>query len=390
VGLRQVPASAAAAFVYTLDISYNNIEVLHSECFKPYISLTTLLLDHSNLKKIDPDAFHSLKHLEFTDLSYNEFACVPNDLFTQNPNLKNLSLSNNPLIMLPENAPILISSSLLHLDLSTCILLELSPSSLSQLPNLQSLDISNNQLHALSPDILRPLLKLNDINLSKNPWQCNVEFERLVCWTYNINIRRYMKCSAGNDNKIIYNYHDQDLLCGGPSTVSASYTPSTIIQAAPVDVSSETANRTSVNPFHERTTGLGISSEVITTQNDSMTQKSSTGGKSRHTEQPHSTIVPGKGTSERRENHHEVYARSKATQPSGSKNREENDKEGDCHCGKQDIAQGTIYVQIAVVIYVSIITIISAYFVSRQVILKCRRQRDRYNEQLHEKQNFLS
>jgi hypothetical protein len=358
---------------------------------KPYINLNTLLLNDSNLEQIDPDAFHSLKHLEFTDVSYNELAYVHKDLFTQNPKLKRLSLSNNPLIMLTRNAPILISSSLLHLDLNSCLLSELSPSSLSQLPNLQSLDISNNHLHALSPDILRPLLNLNDINLSKNPWQSDAEFERLVCWTYNINIRqRYMKCSAGYDNKITYNYQDQDVLCGAPSTASASYTPSTIIQAAPADVSSETATRTSVNPFHERTTGLVISLEVMPTQNDSMTQKSSTGDRSRHTEQPHSTIVLEKNTSERRDNRYEVYARSKAAQPSRSKHREEYDKEGDCHCAKQDIAQGTIYVQTAVVIYVSIITIICAYFVSREVRLKWRRQHDRYNEPLHEKKNFIS
>jgi hypothetical protein len=116
-----------------------------------------------------------------------------------------------------------------------------------------------------------------------------------------------------------------------------------------------------------------------------MTQKSSTGGRSRHIEQPHSTIVPEKGTSERRENHYEVYARSKATQPSRAKNGEEYDKEGE-----QDIAQGTIYVQIAVVIYISIITIISAYFVSRQVRLKCRRQYDKNNEPLYEELNFRS
>jgi hypothetical protein len=159
-----------------------------------------------------------------------------------------------------------------------------------------------------------------------------------------------MKCSAGNDNKIIYNYHDQDVLCRAPSTASASYTPSTIIQAAPVDVSSETATRTSVNYFHERTTVLVTSSEVITTQNDSMTQKSSTGGSSRHIEQPHSTIVLEKGKSERRENRYEVDVRSKAAQPSRSKNSEKYDKEGDCHCGNLDIAQGTSHVQIALAV----------------------------------------
>jgi hypothetical protein len=188
-----------------------------------------------------------------------------------------------------------------------------------------------------------------------------------------------MKCSEGNDI-ITYNYHDQDVLCGAPSTASASYTPSTIIQAAPDDVSSETATRTSVNPLHERTNGLVISSEVITTQNDSIT-----GGRSRHIEQSHSTIFPEKGTSEIRDNHYKVYARSKATQPSRAKNREEYDKEGD-----QDNAQGTIYVQISVVIYVSIITIISAYFLSRELRLKCRRQYDKNNEPLYEELNFLS
>jgi hypothetical protein len=105
-----------------------------------------------------------------------------------------------------------------------------------------------------------------------------------------------------------------------------------------------------------------------------MTQKSSTGGRSRHIEQPHSTIVLEKGTSERRENHYEIYVRSKATQPSRAKNSEEYDKEGD-----QDIAQGTNYVIAALV---CVLIIICAYIVSREVRLKCRRQRDSYNEEL--------
>jgi hypothetical protein len=116
-----------------------------------------------------------------------------------------------------------------------------------------------------------------------------------------------------------------------------------------------------------------------------MTQKSSTGDRSRHIEQPQSTIVLEKGKSESRDNHYKIYARSMVTQPSRAINGEEYDKEGD-----QDISQGTIYVQIAVVIYVSIITIISAYFLSREVRRKCRRQYDRYNESLHEKLNFIS
>jgi hypothetical protein len=61
VGLRQVPAFEAAASVYTLDISYNKIEVLDSECLKLYNSLSTLLLNDTKLKQIDQDAFHSLK-----------------------------------------------------------------------------------------------------------------------------------------------------------------------------------------------------------------------------------------------------------------------------------------------------------------------------------------
>jgi hypothetical protein len=330
---------------------------------------------------------------------------------------------------------------LLHLDLNSCKLSELSPSSLSQLPNLQSLDISNNQLHALSPDILRPLLKLNDINLSKNHWQCDAEFERLVCRTYNINKRQSdMICLERNGNKIIYNYHNQSVLCGGPSTASASYTPSTLIQPTPVDVTSETATRTSVNSFHKRTTGSNISSDAITTQNedsatasasytpstiiqpapddvssetatrtsvnsfherttgsvissDAITTQNEDSATASASYTPSTLIQPApvdvssetetrasvnsfheRTTGSNISSHarttqnedsvttsasytfsYEVSARSKATQPARSKNSEEYDKEGD-----QDNAQGTICVPTAVLVYVSIITIICA------------------------------
>jgi hypothetical protein len=78
------------------------------------------------------------------------------------------------------------------------------------------------------------------------------------------------------------------------------------------------ATITPVNSVHERTTESNISFEVITTQNeDSTTQKTSTGSRSRHIEQPHNTTVLEEGTSARRENRDEFYASSMATQHQG-------------------------------------------------------------------------
>jgi Leucine-rich repeat (LRR) protein len=129
----------------------------------------------AKILKMYPGAFNPLKKLKTVDLSYNSFASVPPELFTENPKLQNLSLSNNPLTMQPLDLPILISSSLQYLNLKKCTLSDLSTTSLSQVPNVRFLDLSGNRFTVLSADTLIPLSHLVYIDIRENQWICSAD-----------------------------------------------------------------------------------------------------------------------------------------------------------------------------------------------------------------------
>jgi hypothetical protein len=257
--------------VKKLDLSSNNI-TLHSNFFDGYKNVVTLIMTNAMILQICPGAFHSLKNLQTIDLSYNSFTNVPPDVFKKNPKLEKVLLKNNPLIMQPVNQTILISLSLLHLNLKNCKLEELSDVSLSQLPNMTSLDVSGNRFHTLPVDTLLSLLNLKDIDLTNNPWDCSNDFEKLVCLAYNKSNTqsRNITCSKKNKSEKPYNLQDQRELCKKLSVTRSLVTSITLTPKDLVDVTTDMAIRTTVNFFQN------TSQEYTTTVPQEDTRKGST------------------------------------------------------------------------------------------------------------------
>jgi hypothetical protein len=252
LNLSEVPAVATAAAVKRLDLSDNNIKILNHEGFKSYKDLTTLLLKNSNIQKIDRDAFHLLKNLEFIDISENVLAFFRNDMFINNTKLKNVSLSENPLIMLETNDSILISSSLLCLNMRQCLLRELHPIALSKLPRLEYLDLSENQLEVLSPETLWPLVNLKRIDLGKNQWCCGDDFKSLKYFVRNKKLGHPFACIPEGANKKVYYDRDHDRICSDSSIVSVLFSTTESTSRAPVGVSPK---------MRQQPTTRGISSD---------------------------------------------------------------------------------------------------------------------------------
>ena len=183
--LSHVPTCAQFKSLIEMDLSFNSINEVKPDFFESCSIISTLIMKNGKIEKIAFGAFDSLKDLQTLDLSHNELHYIPHDLVIHNQKLKCFSLSHNPLTMLQDDGPILTSSSLLHLHMENCMISELSTTSLSQLPNLQSLDLSRNELKVLFEATLLQLPNLNEVYLSDNPWTCNEEFEKLVCFAYH-------------------------------------------------------------------------------------------------------------------------------------------------------------------------------------------------------------
>jgi hypothetical protein len=248
LNLSQVPVSSELKSFKKMDLSCKCIKKVWADFFEGCNNLSVLIMKECNIETIVFDAFHSLKNLETIDLSHNYLASIPPNLFTQNRRLKDVSLSHNPLTMLQYDAPILVSSSLLHLRMDNCMISELSNTSLSQLPNLQSLDLSSNGLKVLTADTLLPLEHLNNIKLGGNNWICNNVFERLVCFVYNISNSQphNMKCLMKNGGRKVYNSHE---LCRKLSATTSTVASITSTPKELVDVTTDMTLRTSLNLF---------------------------------------------------------------------------------------------------------------------------------------------
>ena len=234
-----------------MDLSCKCIKKVWADFFEGCNTLSVLIMKECNIETIDVAAFHSLNNLETIDVSHNYLASIPPNLFTQNPRLKEVSLSHNPLTMLQYDSPILVSSSLLHLHMGNCMISELSNTSLSKLPNLQSLDLSYNTLKVLSTDTLLPLERLININLGGNNWICNSDFKRLVCLAYNISNSQphILRCVTKKGERKVYNSHDQYELCRKLSATKSSVASITSTPKELLDVATDATLRTSVTLF---------------------------------------------------------------------------------------------------------------------------------------------
>ncbi|KAJ4430129.1 hypothetical protein ANN_22339 [Periplaneta americana] len=147
--------------------------------------LYKLQLQHNHIGTIDLHAFAGVTELKILDLSYNHLYYLLPAIFEDTPKLKFLYLQGNRL-KLPKG-PILIQQSLEVLDLSSCQLDHFENDAFSKLPALLSLYLKNNQLIRLEVSVLKPLEKLQKIDLVGNPWPCDGKTDELEVWLNNNN-----------------------------------------------------------------------------------------------------------------------------------------------------------------------------------------------------------
>ncbi|GLV37587.1 uncharacterized protein CBL_13859 [Carabus blaptoides fortunei] len=184
----------------TLNLSTNTFTHLHPETFGYNKMLKTLKLSRTYMTQL---VRFNISTLETLDFSVNEIQYFTADDLKLMPSLKYLNLDKNLITRLPRR---IISNSLLHLDLSTCKITDITNETFAYLPNLQELYIAGNRLTGLKPTYLPNNLK--EITLFNNPWRCEChsnEFHDL----FNYVMRLQIKISG-----------EHRLLCQSPENVS--------------------------------------------------------------------------------------------------------------------------------------------------------------------------
>lgn len=150
-----------------LDLSFNKIAMLRPHTFKHLIHAQTLNLSHNHIIHLDRDGFHGMTHLKKLSIACNRIEWLGIDAFNGLSNLKKLDMSNNRLqiIGLGILKPLghLKSLKLNHNNFTVIHAHALYP-----LHNLEYLDLSNNRITRITGDTLYGLKHLKTINLKNN------------------------------------------------------------------------------------------------------------------------------------------------------------------------------------------------------------------------------
>uniref|UniRef100_A0A2D4EY98 LRRCT domain-containing protein n=1 Tax=Micrurus corallinus TaxID=54390 RepID=A0A2D4EY98_MICCO len=153
--------------------------------------LTTLSLDHNQLKEVPISCFSKLKKLTFLDLSSNRLQRLSPDMFSGLGNLERLIVENNPIRCIAPRS-FHWGPKLIAISLKNCSLTDITIGDFQPLDQLVLLDLSANELTRLDPPAAIPPANLS-LDLTGNPWACDCRLNNLLTWVKEHKIHLYSK-----------------------------------------------------------------------------------------------------------------------------------------------------------------------------------------------------
>ena len=179
-GLTHVPNNLSENLVQ-LDLSFNNITEIMKDDFRTLEQVKIIDLSSNQIQILHERSFEHAYCLEELNLSYNSIIHLPHSIFRSNQNLKTLYLKKNRLLAfgdLSKAQHILESKSLIYLDVSFCNITYISCESLKGLPNLKTLKTDGNPLTQQNFEIKNPPKNLKTMKTKS----CNSSiFEKFCC-----------------------------------------------------------------------------------------------------------------------------------------------------------------------------------------------------------------
>ncbi|KJH44654.1 leucine Rich repeat-containing domain protein [Dictyocaulus viviparus] len=218
-----------------LDLRVNLIENISAYAFDGLSSLNRLSLAGNYIRNLEKNIWSGLDVLEEIDLGWNEIHELPNDVFLPvSTNLKTLNLRHNPLNSIPstslKNLRSLILSecplknfgeeqlkdytNLETIDVSKCNLTLIHPDTfINQKRSLKTLHLEHNKLNTLDPKIIEELHELELLDVSENPFICDVGIKDFIVAIEN---RYKVAAKEGKDFTIV---NANETLCDRPYTL---------------------------------------------------------------------------------------------------------------------------------------------------------------------------
>ncbi|XP_029455524.1 amphoterin-induced protein 3 [Rhinatrema bivittatum] len=179
--LQQVPAVLPPTVVI-LDISHNNLCLLHNNWLSALPRLLDLRISHNQIKNLSAKALHNATQLKHLDLSSNHLETIKKHFFEQLVSLEELLLYNNNIMHVDGHAFTHLSS-IRKIYLSCNLLTSFSFSSMQNFshPHLRTLDLSSNNFSLIPTEevMALPAYLKNGLYLHNNPLTCD-------CSLYNM------------------------------------------------------------------------------------------------------------------------------------------------------------------------------------------------------------
>lgn len=155
--------------LHWLDISHNLIRELDFDAFKNTKKLQVLYLSHNKLADMPQDMFKPIYALRVMDLSYNHLRSLPDNIF-YNGGMEKLDVSHNQLLKIPSSSlSSLAALTLCELHLSNNYIATIHSMDLSnKFRSLRYLDISYNYLLRIDDAVFATMPRLSDLDISHN------------------------------------------------------------------------------------------------------------------------------------------------------------------------------------------------------------------------------
>lgn len=153
--------------IKSLDLSFNKLATMKPKIFEPLSNLHELSLKHNHITNFDHDTFFGLTKLKKLDASHNILEWLGIDAFNSLSHLQSLNLSNNHLQLISPR----VLDPLTHVktfNISHNNFKLIHDHILNPMKQLEHLDMSNNQLTRVTDDTLHGLKKLKFLNLGNN------------------------------------------------------------------------------------------------------------------------------------------------------------------------------------------------------------------------------
>lgn len=186
--LKTIPANLSSD-IQILDLSNNNLRLLHQEAFKKVglSNLKKLFLRDCNIETVHKAAFATLAIMIELDLSKNKIRSIHPDTFKGTEKLRLINLSNN-LIDKLEDGLFRNLKFLQKVEASNNRIVRIGIRAFVNLPQLKILRFDGNNLSHMKPETLISLSNLSSLDLHNNPWRCDCNLQNFRNWVISHNL----------------------------------------------------------------------------------------------------------------------------------------------------------------------------------------------------------